>query len=142
MTHIYNILTIYSATSAKQKNCNSQCKNSASLIMRVIRGDLMKQSFGWDRNKRGPMSHHVWHDTDPALFKGAEHRSKFCSSSPAIVNFTIGENDARTGCKTIGNRQSKSRKFYLYINTRLHICRCNEASGKLKHGKTKSCAKY
>jgi hypothetical protein len=33
----------------------------------------------------GPMSQQLWHDKNPSLLKGHEHRPKFCSLSPAMV---------------------------------------------------------
>jgi hypothetical protein len=45
----------------------------------------MGLSFGGNRKNQGPMSQQVWHDKDPSLLKGAEHRPKFCSPSPVMV---------------------------------------------------------
>jgi hypothetical protein len=41
----------------------------------VARGDLIRRSFGWDRKNRGPVSQQVWHDKDPSMLKGSEHRT-------------------------------------------------------------------
>jgi hypothetical protein len=51
----------------------------------VVRGDWIGRSFGWDRKNRGPVSQQVWHDKDPSLLKGPEHKPKFCSPSPVMV---------------------------------------------------------
>jgi hypothetical protein len=41
----------------------------------VVRGNWMGRSFRWDRRNRGPVSHQVWYDKDPSLFKGSEHQA-------------------------------------------------------------------
>ena len=34
--------------------------------LRVVQGDKMHGSFGWDLKNRGPVSQQVWHDKDPS----------------------------------------------------------------------------
>jgi hypothetical protein len=43
--------------------------------LRVVRGDWMVQSFGWDRKNGGSVSQQMWHNKDPSLLKGPERRA-------------------------------------------------------------------
>ena len=46
-----------------------------SIPLRVVRGNWMGRSFGWDRKNQGPVSQQVWHDKYTSLLKGPECRA-------------------------------------------------------------------
>jgi hypothetical protein len=89
-------------------HCHKVCPNRLIIPMHVVRGDLIRRSFGWDRENRGEVSQQVWHDKDPSLLRSkalsAEHRPKFCSPSPAIMKSSYEWKILERDVKTINNQ--------------------------------------